>query len=367
MKIINIVFIIFVILSLSACNKGIDPISEVAPGGDETAPKAIIKTPANGQLRLLKIGNLLEVDIEVIDDIELESVSIILDGTEISNITDFKDYRRYAPIDKVKIDITEIGLTSHTLKIMATDKTGKTTSSEDVSFNVLKYDPVPKYGEVFYMNFDDHNYDLIQAKEATMIGTTNYNTNGMVGSSFAGAADSYLSFPADSLMGTEFSATFWYNVNSSPDRSGILTIGPATDGAADNAQNNRTSGFRLFREGGINNQIIKLNVGDNTADGWFDGGAAATLDPDAVDWVHIAFTISETHVTLYINGIVVSEGDFGPIGWNGCDIFSIGSGAPRFTEWGHLSDQSLYDELRVFDKALTQIEIQTIIDAESAK
>ena len=31
-------------------------------------------------------------------------------------------------------------------------------------------------------------------------------------------------------------------------------------------------------------------------------------------------------------------------------------------EWGHHSDKSFMDELRIFDQALSQTEIQTIID-----
>jgi hypothetical protein len=64
---------------------------------------------------------------------------------------------------------------------------------------------------------------------------------------------------------------------------------------------------------------------------------------------------------VYINGQVVSEGTFDGVDWTGCDILSIASGAPRFTEWGHLSDLSLYDELRMFNKALTQAEVQAIM------
>jgi hypothetical protein len=39
---------------------------------------------------------------------------------------------------------------------------------------------------------------------------------------------------------------------------------------------------------------------------------------------------------------------------------SIGSGAPRFNEWGHLSDNSLIDELRIYNKALTASMIQSM-------
>jgi hypothetical protein len=37
------------------------------------------------------------------------------------------------------------------------------------------------------------------------------------------------------------------------------------------------------------------------------------------------------------------------------------SGVPRFSEWGHRSDLSYMDELRLFDKALTQEEIQALM------
>jgi hypothetical protein len=79
----------------------------------------------------------------------------------------------------------------------------------------------------------------------------------------------------------------------------------------------------------------------------------------------MAFTISGTECVVYINGVVVSQGTFSGIDWTGCDILSIMSGAPRFTEWGHFSDLSLMDELRIFNKALTQTEVQTIMNAEN--
>src|SRR5690606_19901438 len=110
---------------------------------------------------------------------------------------------------------------------------------------------------------------------------------------------------------------------------------------------------------------FKLNVGNGTADVWFDGGANADVDPTVDQWNHFAFTISGTECKVYINGTVVSEGAFAGVDWTGCDVLSIMSGAPRFMEWGHLSDESFMDELRIFNKALTQAEIQTIIDDEN--
>ena len=107
-----------------------------------------------------------------------------------------------------------------------------------------------------------------------------------------------------------------------------------------------------------------MNAGNGTADSWFDGGAAAQVDPSTGEWVHMAFTISGTECVVYIDGEEVKQGEFGGIDWTGCDILTIGSGAPRFTGWDHKSDLSLIDELRIFDKALSKDEIMTIINAE---
>ncbi|WP_247653482.1 LamG domain-containing protein [Flavobacterium sp. CS20] len=75
----------------------------------------------------------------------------------------------------------------------------------------------------------------------------------------------------------------------------------------------------------------------------------------------MAFTISDTESVVYINGQVVSQNTFSGVDWTGCDILSIMSGAPRFTGWDHLSDESLMDDLRIYKKALSQTEIQSML------
>ncbi|MDD7887537.1 LamG-like jellyroll fold domain-containing protein, partial [Flavivirga sp. 57AJ16] len=87
-----------------------------------------------------------------------------------------------------------------------------------------------------------------------------------------------------------------------------------------------------------------------------------TIDPTiTTDWVHLAFTISGSECVVYINGEVVRQGAFSGVDWTGCDVLSIMSGAPRFTEWGHHSDLSYIDELALYDKALSQTAIQAIM------
>lgn len=219
----------------------------------------------------------------------------------------------------------------------------------------------PMEGETLYMPFDNSYTDLVTEASATVVGTPGFAGESVAGAdAYAGAPDSYLTFPTGGLVGDEFTASFWLKINAVPDRAGILVMGPP-DPNLPATPNNRTSGFRFFRENASGMQRFKLNVGTGTADTWFDGGAAADVDPATSGWVHFAFTISQTEAVVYIDGEVVSEGALTGVSWEGVDILSIMSGAPRFTEWGHLSDQSYMDELRLFNKALTQAEIQALM------
>jgi hypothetical protein len=68
---------------------------------------------------------------------------------------------------------------------------------------------------------------------------------------------------------------------------------------------------------------------------------------------------------IYFNGEpVANTGDMVGklIDWTDCDLLSIGSGAPRFTGWNHLSDSSYIDDLHLFDRALSQEEILNMIE-----
>jgi hypothetical protein len=166
-----------------------------------------------------------------------------------------------------------------------------------------------------------------------------------------------VSFPIAGVFSNVFSGAFWYKVNGDPDRSGILTVAPPRVDDADV----RTSGFRLFREGSATEQRIKLQVGAGGGDVWNDGDV---IDVTAGEWVHIAFTVSETITQIYFNGVAVdNSGDMTgkPISWDGCTDISIGSGAPNFIGWGHLSDSSLIDEVYLFDRVLTIEEIQALM------
>ncbi|SDB27124.1 Concanavalin A-like lectin/glucanases superfamily protein [Flavobacteriaceae bacterium MAR_2010_188] len=301
---------------------------------------------------------------KVEDDIAIANISVMVDGSEISNMSNFDDATTVEVDDLVYDNLTN---GEHTFTIKATDSDGN-VQTVSIPFLKIQSDPyLGLDGEIFYMPFEESYTDIVSFTEATVIGNPTFTEDAAVGASaYKGAEGSYLTFPTAGLLGEEFSASFWYNLNADPDRAGILVVGPedVNNGSYPDVQNNRTSGFRFFREAGGDGQIFKLNVGNGTGDNWFDGGADASLAADS-GWAHMAFTISADHVAVYINGQVVKEGDFGGISWEGTDLLSIMSGAPRFTEWGHMSDQSSMDDLRLFDKALTAEEVSDIMSMRS--
>jgi hypothetical protein len=357
----KILMMIIVLAFVAGCDDGIDPISKVAPGADESAPVVNVTYPVEGtEIKVVEILTSVNVKFEVTDDIEIKSVVAKMDGDNFAEFNDFLDYRR--AVKEVMYEGLATG--SHTLTIVATDIENKVTTVD------IHFEKAPPYapifdGEKFYMPFDGIYTELIGIKEPTQVGTPGFAGQGKRGgNAYAGATDSYLTFPTTGLTGSEFSASFWMKVNGTPDRAGVLVIGPPDD-VNPSKPNNRTSGFRFFRENAGGKQRFKLNVGNGTADSWFDGGAAADVDPNTDEWVHFAFAISSTDAVVYINGQVVSQGSLaGGVSWAGCDILSIMSGAPRFTEWDHKSDLSYMDELRLFDKALTQQDVLEIIGAE---
>ncbi len=337
-----------------SCEQGIDPITAVDPGPDGSSPVVTIKLPVeNYEIKTGELVSPVKIDFEVTDDIELGNISVKFDGTDIKTYTsaDYKDYRRL--IDTLTYDNVTMG--NHTISIVAADLSGKSTTKTITISKVPPY--APKYdGEVFYMPFEGDYMEMITFKAATVVGTPGFANDGLQNTkAYKGAANSYLTYPVSSFKGNEFTVGMWVKLNASPDRSGILTVGATPD--------NRNNGFRLFREGSASEQRIKLNVGIGSGEVWNDGDV---VNPKTGDWVHIAFTVKQNENTIYINGNPVRTSTMSaPINWDGCTDMVIGSGGPTFSYWDHKSDLSKYDDMRIFNRALTTEEIQAVINDDS--
>lgn len=346
---------------LSACDQNyIDGISKVDPGADASAPVVTVNFPPDGyELQTNEEVATINFDFEVRDDIEISSISLKVDGAEITSYSAFKDYR----VAMETYAYNNVTTGSHVMTVVATDTDGKTTTKNVTFTKAPPYTPLYE-GEVFYMPFNNEFREMNSLQLASVIGSPSYADGIQNGTAYAGAADSYLSFPSTILNGaTSMSASFWMKIDNSMDRAGILVVSPP---ASDN--NDRTKGFRFFRESSNSGatQRFKLNVGNGSTDYWVDGGSAADVTPNSGEWTHFAFTISPTKAIVYINGTPIKETTITGIDWTDCSQISIMSGAPNWTGWSHLSDGSLLDELRIFTKELTQEEIQTIMLKEEA-
>lgn len=333
-----------------SCEQGIDPITAVAPGADQTAPQVTITYPTEGTvIQPFEEVSSIDIAFRVTDDIEVSEVRVLMDGAQIAQFSSFTDYRI------VLQEVTFNGLVNgeHKVAVSATDVEGKTTTQE-ITFSKTAPYSAQFEGEVLHMPFNGDHMDFISFQQAGKVGNPGFSGEGFLGSnSYQGSPDSYLTFPLDNLKNTEFSAAFWYKINPTPGAAGILSIG-------DNADD-RNQGLRLFREGSAAEQRIKLNVGTGGGESWNDGGV---LDGTTGEWVHIAISISQTETNIYFNGMETLKGVMtGPIDWTGCEELVIGSGGPTFDYWGHGSDGSAMDELRIFNKAISQDEVQIMINA----
>lgn len=343
-------FGIFMMLFIASCDDGIDPITAVDPGDDAGAPTVEIIYPTEGtEVTGLELIVPINIEFQVVDDIEVASIVLNIDGVDLITYDSFLDYRI------INEEYTYDSLTSgdHIVTVTATDLAGNITIS---SVNFSKAPPYEALfaGEVFYMPFDGTYTELLSITDATEVGSPEFAGEAFDGTNaFMATEGSYLTFPIDDLMfGSAMSGAFWYKVNGDPDRSGILTVGDTAD--------DRFQGFRLFREGSATEQRIKLNVGTGDNESWNDGGL---IDVTEGEWVHVAFTIAPTETVIYLNGISVNTATPpGTIDWTDCTEITIGSGGETFSYWGHESDNSFMDELRLFNTTLSQSEVQNMIN-----
>ena len=354
MKKFNIYFLglLSALFVFASCEyEGIDPITEVDPGPDQGAPQVTIMSPADGNvIKVIDEVSSIVIKFGVEDDIEVAMIEVLVNDNVIATMSEFMDYR----IVNREVVFDNVTNGEHTVTVRATDLEGNVTS-ETVNFS--KEPPyTPKFeNEYLYMPFDGDYVDLITLQSSDVTGDLSFAGESFGGSNaFTGSPDSWLEFPFNGSVGTEFTAAFYYKVSGDPSRAGILVAG---------ADENRTQGFRLFREGSADEQRIKLNIGTGAGESWNDGGV---IDVNAGEWVHVAFTVTESQSTIYINGNPVNTGNLAaPIDWTGVEQLTIGAGGETFSYWDHKYDSSALDELRFFDKALSQDEISNLINASA--
>lgn len=354
MKLIKYLFFYAMITAIAvSCEKGLDPINAGDPGEELYNPDVEITFPIVGK-NVVSSDSIATITFKFLatDDFELKSVVMQLDGNEIGNIASFKDYRRY----NANFVFNDLRDGDHTFTVNVTDMSGKTGTSSVNFKKITAPTYTPLAGEVLYFPFDGSNLDLVTGSEAAVVGAPGF-AEGKMGDAYAGATDSYITYPTTGILGEEFSVSFWHQLNAVPQRAGIFAISCGIT----NPDENRKFGFRLFRENdGDTKQKYGVNIGIGSAEVWMN---PFTTVENTVGWVHIAVSITPTKGTIYVNGVVALENAelAGAIDWTGCSSISIGSGAPNFVFWEHFSDLSLIDDMHIFKKAITAEEVITLM------
>lgn len=138
------------VIIFSGCDQSfIDDITSVDPGPDLDAPTielSSIDDPLT--IPFTDMETDVEITLEVVDDIELSTVVIMVDGSSFASFDEFTDFRRFS--ENFILESLSIG--GHNVSIMATDLTGK-SSELGVDFSISN-EYVPRENEIFYIPFE---------------------------------------------------------------------------------------------------------------------------------------------------------------------------------------------------------------------
>src|SRR5690606_25289486 len=110
-----------------SCEQGIDPITAVAAGADQTAPQVTITYPTEGtDIQAFEEVSSIHAAFQVTDDLEVSKLRVLMHRAHIDQFSSFPDYRI------VIKEVTFNGLVNgaHTVTVIATDVEGKTTTQE---------------------------------------------------------------------------------------------------------------------------------------------------------------------------------------------------------------------------------------------
>jgi hypothetical protein len=360
----------------AACEEGIDDINAVAPGPDEQAPVVTVTYPFEGaQIRVREDVAPVVIKLEATDDIEVQSVVLTLDGTQIAELSGFKDYRR--ALEEFQYDNLVNG--DHVLTVTANDLSGKSTST---IVNFQKVPPYqPKYpGEILYIPFDGDYFELLSITEATPAGGPVF-VNGIAGQAVSLDAKNlaYVTFPGDAMATvSNFSVSFWVNPDF-VDANGDGGI----DGILGLVNLSNSTGFwgnlDWFIENGSTPAVTKMVVHStnsavdppdawitdlNNLSGFFGAWSnhVVTYNDDAHEFkYYINGALKLTKPAVWSDDLVFENTGqmvFGAVHFMTNPSSTTGSGAQPWASYltGEL------DEIRIFDRTLTDADVKLIYD-----
>jgi chitodextrinase len=300
---------------------------------DTTPPTVSITAPVGGTT----VSGSVAVNANASDNDSVAGVQFKLDGANLQAEDTTSPYG-------VLWDTTTATNGSHTLTAVARDPSNNTTTSAAVTVTVNNVGPPPPTGLVAAYSFDEGSgttvADLSGNGNNGTVANTNWTTTGKYGNALSfNGTNAWVTVPdSASLDITRMTLEAWVNPTA---------LGSAwrTVIFKETSGNNTTYDLYANRNTQVPNAQVNIGGERNV-----NGTAQIPLNT----WTHLAATYDGANLTLYVNGTQV-----GTLALTGNIVLSTGvlriGGNTAFPEWF----QGQIDEIRVYNKALTQAEIQT--------
>ncbi|MCF6409090.1 LamG domain-containing protein [Alkalihalobacillus sp. EGI L200015] len=275
----------------------------------------------------------------IIDDLTLPTVGT--HGTEISWHSSNTD----VITDEGIVHRPEAGLENVTAILTATIVKGDATASKSFAISVLAE---REEGLIAYYAFEGNlsdstgNFDpgTATGDRINYIDGNISFTGGVAGDAALFNGSSGIRLPDGLILGDAYSVSLWLN----PEQ--LTTYTTAFFGARDS--NHWVS---LVPKGhiGVQNHTMVWSAGST----WYDAAAGMQIGTD--EWTHLAFTVGNGTIKVYVDGQETFTGAGFPNTFTTADsLFSLG------VNWWDPPFKGLMDELRIYQGTLSEQEISEI-------
>jgi hypothetical protein len=300
---------------------------------DTTPPTVSITGPAAGAT----VSGTVSVTANASDDVAVLGVQFKLDGVNLGAEDTTAPY-------SVSWDTTTATNASHTLTAVARDGAPNTTTSSAVAVTVSNTAPPPPTGLVASYNFNAGTGTTLadssgNANTGTITGAT-WSTAGKNGNalSFNGTSN-YVQVPDSASLDLTTGMTLeaWLRPSALGTAWRTVLFKTQTGGMV----------YSLYANQDTTRPIGQVNIAGETN---AVGSAALALNA----WSHLAATFDGSALRLYVNGSLVSTTVITGSIPTSTGVLRMG-GNSIWGEWF----AGLIDDVRIYNKALTQAQIQT--------
>jgi endonuclease/exonuclease/phosphatase family metal-dependent hydrolase len=317
----------------------VEAVISVAAGGDTTPPSAAITAPSAGAT----VSGTIAVSANASDNVGVAGVQFKLDNQNLVAEDTTTPY-------SVSWNTATATNGNHVLTAVARDAAGNTAPSASVTVTVGN---TTASGLVGHWKFDEGSGTTAADSSGNGVAGALINspvwTTGMVGGALSFNGTNRVSIPNQPPWNTpssKYTVAFWVKVNEIRDYGGVVAVGNWGTGALEIMTTSRQWMFRLRTSGGPN--------------GWSCDGTSSTLGylttlDNTFHHVAVVLDAAASRCDLYSDGALVATDQY----VDGTTSFGTqGLNIGGFADANRL--QSVVDDVRLYNAALTQGEVQAL-------